>query len=450
MKSLCVLSVAVVIFLYRFLFIPLLLLALPYYGLRMLRRGGYGKGFSQRFGFFPHLPATAPGKQRIWLQAVSVGEVLAIGPLINALQKNHDMEIVLTTTTSTGFAEARKRYPEIALAIGIFPLDFWFFSALAWGRIRPDAVILTESELWPEHLHRARKKGVPAFLVNARVSDKSFARYGKCRPLAQWLLSQLVHIYAASQQDQQRLLELGATPERTVATGSIKLDVDLGPKPESAERAALREALGFTPDTEDNCFVLVGASTWPGEEAALLTTQRALIEAGVDCRLLLVPRHAERAHEIVRLLEGQDLPWHQRSTGETPANGLRIHLADTTGELATLLHAADLAFVGKSLLPNQGGQTPIEAAGTGIPVLMGPEMKNFKAVVAALLRNGAACTVKDAADLSGQSLKLANDPEALSAMGAAGRAWHERNRGSSQRIAESIRVDLQHSDDAAD
>ena len=115
-----------------------------------------------------------------------------------------------------------------------------------------------------------------------------------------------------------------------------------------------------------------------------------------------------------------------------------------------MLHAADLAFVGKSLLPNQGGQTPIEAAGTGIPVLMGPEMKNFKAVVAALLRNGAACTVKDAADLSGQSLKLANDPEALSAMGAAGRAWHERNRGSSQRIAESIRVDLQHSDDAAD
>lgn len=438
------------IFFYRIIFIPLLLLALPYYGLRMLRRGGYGRGFAQRFGFFPRLPSVAAGKQRIWLQAVSVGEVLAIGPLIDALQKNHDVEIILTTTTSTGFAEARKRYSENALAIGIFPLDFWPCSALAWHRIQPDAVILTESELWPEHLYRAKRREVPAFLVNARVSDKSFGRYRKILPLADWLLGQLVHIYAASQHDQERLLQLGASPERTVATGSIKLDVDLGPGLEADERSTLREALGFTTDGEDGCFVLVGASTWPGEEVALLTTQRDLIEAGIDCRLLLVPRHAERAQEIVRLLEGQELPWHQRSTGEAPAEGLRIHLADTTGELTSLLQGADLAFVGKSLAPNRGGQTPIEAAGMGVPVLMGPEMKNFKAVVAALLRNGAACTVKDTADLSAQSLELAKDLEALSTMGAAGKAWHERNRGSSQRIAESIRVDLSHGDEVTD
>lgn len=438
------LSVAVVILFYRILFIPLFLLALPYYGLRMLRRGGYGKGFQQRFGFFPHLPSAAPGVQRIWLQAASVGEVLAIGPLINELQKKHDIEIVLTTTTSTGFAEAKKRYPKIALEIGIFPLDFWLFSALAWRRIQPDAVILTESELWPEHLHRAEKKGVPAFLVNARISDKSFVRYRKCRPLAQWLLGHLVHIYAASQQDQQRLLKLGAMPERTVATGSIKLDVGLGPELDAEGRESLRKELGFTSNTQNECFVLVGASTWPGEEAALLATQRAFIGEGIDCRLLLVPRHAERASEIVRLLQGQALSWHQRSSGATPANGLQIHLADTTGELATLLQAADLAFVGKSLPPNKGGQTPIEAAGTGIPVLIGPEMQNFESVVAALLRNGAARTVKDAEDLSIQSLALAKDLEALSSMGAAGKAWHERNRGSSQRIAESIRADLRH------
>ncbi|MGC6456483.1 MAG: 3-deoxy-D-manno-octulosonic acid transferase [Coraliomargaritaceae bacterium] len=431
---------------YRIIFIPLLLLVLPYYGWRMLRRGGYGKGFWQRFGYFPHLPSVAVGKQRIWLQAVSVGEVLAVGPLIQALQQNHDVEIVLTTTTSTGFAEARKRYQEQVLAIGLFPIDFWFCSALAWRRIQPDAVILTESELWPEHLYRAKLREVPAFLVNARVSDKSFARYQKIRLLAEWLLGQLVHIYAASQHDQERLLQLGATPERTVATGSIKLDVDLGPALKAEERCRLRESLGFATGSEDDCFVLVGASTWPGEEAALLTTQQALIGEGIDCRLLLVPRHAERAREIVRLLEGQGLSWHQRTSGATPAKDLRIHLADTTGELTSLLQAADLAFVGKSLPPNQGGQTPIEAAGMGIPVLMGPEMKNFKAVVAALLRHGAAHTVRDEADLWTQSLKLAKDPEVLSTMSAAGKAWHERNRGSSERIAISIRADLQYSD----
>ncbi len=435
------------IWLYRTLFLPGFLLALPYYGLRMWRRGGYGKGFRQRFGCFGHLPEKAPGVQRIWLQAVSVGEVLAVGPLIEALQQRGDMEIVLTTTTSTGYAEAQKRYQGKVLAVGVFPLDFWPLSAKAWRRIRPDAVILTESELWPEHLHRASRLGVPAFLVNARMSDKSYTRYRKYPPLARWLLGQLVHVYAASQPDQQRLLALGAAPESTVATGSIKLDVDPGPGLGAEERRALRESLGFTPKAGENCFVLAGASTWPGEEAALLQAQRLLIGEGVDCRLLLVPRHAERAGEIVRLLEQQPLTWHRRSSDTAPPNDLCIHLADTTGELSRLVQAADLAFVGKSLPPNKGGQTPIEAAGSGIPVLMGPEMGNFKAVVQALLRNGAAKTVTDARELSREVLGLAKDPGKLEAMGAAGKAWHARNRGSSQRIAESIRADLRHAPD---
>ncbi|MGB0344958.1 MAG: 3-deoxy-D-manno-octulosonic acid transferase, partial [Coraliomargarita sp.] len=213
------------------------------------------------------------------------------------------------------------------------------------------------------------------------------------------------------------------------------------------ERTALRESLGFTPKARENCFVLAGASTWPGEEAALLQTQRLLIDEGVDCRLLLVPRHAERAGEIVRLLEQQPLRWHRRSSDTAPPNDLCIHLADTTGELSRLVQAADLAFVGKSLPPNKGGQTPIEAAGSGIPVLMGPKMGNFKAVVQALLRNGAAQTVTDAGELSREVLGLAKDPGKLEAMGAAGKAWHARNRGSSQRIAESIRADLRHAPD---
>ncbi|MGB0258469.1 MAG: 3-deoxy-D-manno-octulosonic acid transferase [Coraliomargarita sp.] len=428
------------IWFYRLMFLPGLCIALPYYLLRMWRRGGYRKDFQHRFGHFRRLPKVENGKKRIWLQAVSVGEIFAIGPLIEGLQKHGDVEIVLTTTTSTAYAEALKRYADKVHSIGIFPLDFWLFSRTAWKRIQPDAVILTESELWPEHLRQAHKHEVPAFLVNARMSDKSFERYSKLCTLAAWLFGQLDHIYAATNLDQQRLIALGAAPESTVCTGSIKFDVDFGETLDAEGIQQLRRDLGFN-NAE---FILLGSSTWPGEEEAVLTAQAKLIEAGIDCRLLLVPRHAERGPELVQLLEKQSLTWHQRSqSSEAPAD-LKIHLADTTGELTRLTQAADLAFVGKSLEPNDGGQTPIEAAGLGVPVLMGPMMTNFKVLASSLVRNGAARTVQNASELEQVAIELAKDSDARKAMSKAGRKWHSRNKGSSQRIAESILIDLKH------
>jgi len=425
------------IWFYRLLYLPGLLVALPYYILRMWRRGGYRKSFQHRFGRFHRLEPVALGKQRIWLQAVSVGEVLAIGPLIEALQKDPSIEIVLTTTTSTGYAEARKRYTDTVLRIGIFPLDFWLFNRTAWSRIQPSAVILTESELWPEHLHQARKRRVPAFLVNARISDKSFRHYQKVPTLARRMLKKFRAIYAASELDRSRLIELGSPQERIHSTGSIKFDVAIGERFTKAAQLELRRSLGFSSES-DRSFILLGSSTWLGEEAALLETQQAAIAKGIDCRLLLVPRHAERAAELVAMLKTQDLTWHQRSTGnEAPAN-LRIHLADTTGELARLTQAADLAFIGKSLAPNAGGQTPIEAAGLGVPMLMGPYMNNFKNVAKSLLRAGAAQRVEDAGELTEGVLRLAQDKAQLAKMQQAGLKWHKANRGSSQRIAEQI------------
>jgi 3-deoxy-D-manno-octulosonic-acid transferase len=427
------------IWFYRLLYLPALLIALPYYGLRMWRRGGYAKDFQHRLGRFRRLSPPSANKKRIWLQAVSVGEVLAIGPLIKALQADNSVEIVLTTTTSTGYAEARKRYKELVHSIGVFPLDFWLFSRLAWQRIQPDAIILTESELWPEHLHRARKLGVPTFLVNARISDTSFKRYQKVPRLAKRLLQKLDHIYAASDLDQSRLIQLGADEAHTLSTGSIKFDVSIGQALSEAERTALSEELGFSYNpTEPRPFILLGSSTWPGEETMLLRIQKSIIATGVDCRLLLVPRHAERGPELVRLLSEQPLPWHQRSQGTETSKTVSIQLADTTGELARLTQIADLAFVGKSLAPNMGGQTPIEAAGLGIPILMGPNMTNFKDVAKSLVRSGAACTAADASHLEALILDLVKDPDPLTSMSQAGRDWHENSKGSSARIAESI------------
>lgn len=427
------------IWFYRLLFIPGLLIALPYYALRMWRRGGYGKSFQHRFGRFHRLGAPPSGKTRIWLQAVSVGEVLAVRPLIEALQEDPKIEIVLTTTTSTGYAEARKRYMDTVMRIGIFPLDFWLFTRMAWRRIQPDAVILTESELWPEHLHQASKRKVPAYLVNARISDTSFRRYRKVPALARRMLKKFRGAYAASELDRARLVELGYPAERIATSGSIKFDVSIGERASQAERLDLRQSLGFE---GDKALVLLGSSTWPGEEVTLLEAQRALHAEGIDCRLLLVPRHAERAPELCALLKGQDLIWHQRSTETVPNPELRIHLADTTGELNQLTQAADLAFVGKSLPPNEGGQTPIEAAGLGVPVLMGPNMNNFNDVARSLQRAGAAEQVADARELTEAVLRLAKDPAARESMRRAGIEWHRSNRGSSRRIAEGILASL--------
>lgn len=425
------------IWFYRLLYLPGLLIALPYYILRMWRRGGYRKSFQHRFGRFHRLEAVASGKTRIWLQAVSVGEVFAIGPLIDALQADPNIEIVLTTTTSTGYTEARKRYTDKVMRIGVFPLDFWLFSRTAWSRIQPSAIILTESELWPEHLHQARKRKVPAFLVNARISDTSFRRYQKVPTLARRMLKKFRAIYAASEQDRARLIELGSPSERIASTGSIKFDVAIGERVSEQEKQVLRHSLGFGAEGSKP-VILLGSSTWPGEEDALLQVQQAAIENGIDCRLLLVPRHAERGAELASKLKTQELSWYQRSTGEPPESDLRIHLADTTGELTRLTQAADLAFVGKSLAPNEGGQTPIEAAGLGIPILMGPNMTNFKDVAKSLCTAGAAMTVNHIDELSVTVLRLAKDSVQHAAMQQAGLDWHKANRGSSQRIAEQI------------
>jgi 3-deoxy-D-manno-octulosonic-acid transferase len=426
------------IWFYRFLYLPGLIIALPYYILRMWRRGGYRKSFQHRFGRFNRLPPRSPDKKRIWLQAVSVGEVLAIGPLIESLQKNNSVEIVLTTTTSTGYAEARKRYANQTLSIGIFPLDFWLFSRAAWKRIQPDALILTESELWPEHLHQAKRQNVPAFLVNARISDRSFSRYQQVRGLAARMLRKFSLVFAASNLDQARLITLGANQECVQMHGSVKFDVSIPAILTSDERSALRNELGFPVNPEADLFVLLGSSTWPGEEAALLEIQADLIERGIDCRLLLVPRHAERGPELAKLLSAQSLPWHQRSANLPIAAPVAIHLADTTGELARLSQAADLAFIGKSLPPHHEGQTPIEVAGLGIPSLMGPEMSNFKDLSKSLVLAGASQKVANKEALKTAILELAQQKDMLIQMGAHGRNWHAANRGSSQRIADNI------------
>lgn len=425
---------------YRLLFLPLLLAASPYYVWRMARRGGYGGGFGERLGFLPRLPAKAPGRARLWIQAVSVGEVEAIGPLLAELTREGRTEVVLSTTTSTGLRVARERHASACLAIISFPLDFWPCSAAAWRAIQPDLAVLTEGELWPEHLlGQAAARRVPVALVNARISDRSFGRHRRLPGIARRLLGAFAWIGAGSGEDARRLRELGA-PAAEV-TGNLKFDVAAeGALPEP-ERAALRAELGFGDNPA--AVVVLGSSTWAGEEDLLLGVVGRLRRDGVDARLLLVPRHAERGAEVREAVARSALPFHRRSTqGTRAAAGTVVHLADTTGELRRLTRAADLAFCGKSLAPHEGGQTPVECAAAGVPMVYGPRMSNFRAICGGLETAEAAWRGEAAAEVAALLLTLATDGETRRRMGAAGVAWHAANRGASRRTAERLLAQL--------
>jgi 3-deoxy-D-manno-octulosonic-acid transferase len=414
---------------YRILFPLLLIPALPYYIWRMLRRGGYGTGFSQRLGFFPEVGPKTPGKRRFWVQAVSVGEIEAIGPLLRQLKATGTAEIVLTTTTSTGYRLALERYADVADRIGIFPADLWPCSALAWRRIRPDTVLLVEGELWPEHLAQARARGVPAFLINGRISDKSFARHRRFRKLSAYVLGHFRRIAAGSEEDVRRFRELGFA---ATLTGNIKFDVASDAPMSADERARLRAELGFGADPRT--IVLLGSSTWKGEETVLLRVIRDLRAAGRDVRLLLVPRHSERRADVAAEASASGLAWHQRSTGGALAPaGTVVHLADTTGELRRLTRAADLAFCGKSLAPHEGGQTPVECAAAGVAIVYGPRMSNFRDICRGLEQAQAARKAADAQELAALLARLAQDAPACAEMGRQGATWHQGNRGATER-----------------
>jgi len=431
-------SATVLLWFYRALYPFALLIGAPFYLRRMWRRGGYAQGFAQRFGVVPVLPARRDGV-RVWLQAVSVGELLAVAPLLEAWARE-GYEVYLTTTTSTGYQLARERYAALTIGIAYLPLDWWPFSRKAWAAIQPDLALLMEGERWPEHIAQAAKRGVPVACLNARLSDRSFSRMLRCRWALRALFGGITQILACSEEDAQRFRALGFAAERVATTGNIKLDVAV-PVLGAEEKAKLRAELGFPP-AGSRSFVLMGASTWPGEEAVLIDTLKRVRAAGIACSLLLVPRHAERRGEVVELLRESGLKYRMRSVylneAQRDLEQVDISLADTTGELQRLLQVADLVFVGKSLPPHTEGQTPVESAILGRPILFGPGMRNFRQIARELLDCGAARVVEDGQRLATEVCELLRDSEQRVEMGTAGRAWHAQNVGAVERTLEAV------------
>ena len=426
-------------FIYNVLFAVAYAAMLPRFLLRMKRRGGYRNRLADRFGRYP---AEVDARLRsmdgaVWIHAVSVGEVYVAGQMMRALRGlMPEVRFVLSTTSSTGWNEAEKQVgPDDVLIFN--PLDFPPCVRRAVAAIRPRAFILTESEIWPNVIRACHRRGVPIFLINARVSDRSAPGYRRLRLWFGPVLRMFTAIHAQSETDKARLVAAGADPARIEVTGSFKFDVaKRAPEKEQSVAAFLSRC-----DAGRNRTVLLGGSTWPGEDAVLIAIYKRLRETNPDLRLVLVPRHFEKADAVQAEIERAGFVCVRKSRRETwpAADGAAVVLGDTTGELMGFYGNASIVFVGKSLCEH-GAQNMIEPCLCGAATLVGPYTENFRPVMSDLLAAKALIQVADVEGLERETSRLVADPEARRALGERGTAAVLRRTGVVERCATTLSV----------
>ncbi|AKJ64302.1 3-deoxy-D-manno-octulosonic acid transferase [Kiritimatiella glycovorans] len=422
--------------LYQIILPAALLLSAPYYLLRMVRRGGYRRGFAERFAFYPARARslTAKARRPVWVHAVSVGEVKVAAAFMAELRRR-DPEVwfVLTTNTSTGRRLA-ERDPDRAELIVYMPLDLYPVMSRAMNLFRPERLVLVEIELWPNMIRLARRRGIPVSLINGRMSDRSCRGYARLRFLTRRLLPELSAVCVQGDRDAKRFIDLGAPRERVHVLGSAKYDGALTAAEEGGEAKQLIAAAGADRDAP----VLVGGSTWPGEEETLWSIAQRLREGHPGLFVVLVPRHAERSTEIAERLRRLGARVARRSRLEDGDGEADMLLVDTTGELIDFYAAADVVFVGKSLDPNRGGQNPIEPAALGKPVVVGPHMENFPAVMKDLREARAVIEVEAGAALGATLERLLNDPGERNELGRRASELVAAKRGVLARTADVV------------
>ena len=440
---------------YNLLFAVAYLVMLPQFLLRMRRRGGYRNRLSDRFGRYPAdvLERLQRMDNPVWIHAVSVGEVYVAGQVMRALREQlPEMGFVFSTTSSTGWKEAEKVIGARDLLI-YNPLDFPLCVKRALEAIRPCVLILTESEIWPNLVRSCHRHDVPMFLVNARVSDRSAPGYRRLRFWFGPVLRMFTAIMAQSETDKRRLMDAGAAPSRIEVTGSFKFDV--------ANRCIEKErAVGdflARHDMGRDRLVLLGGSTWPGEDAVLIGIYKRLLPRHRELRLVIVPRHFEKADAVQAEIEKAGFVCVRKSREDkrarvesgAPASKPQplnsgpgsVVLADTTGELMGFYGNADLVFVGKSLCEH-GAQNMIEPCLCGAATLVGPNTENFRPVMSDLLEGGALIQVQDAEALEREIGRLSADAEARKALGTRGVAAVLKRQGVVERCAAALALQI--------
>jgi 3-deoxy-D-manno-octulosonic-acid transferase len=395
--------------LYNILFSAFLLLSSPYYFWRLWRRGNWRAGFLQRFGSFDSkFKQALTNRDCIWLHAVSVGEVNVCTQIIAALeQRVPNLKIVVSTTTTTGMGELERKLPRHVSRI-YFPIDRRNWVVRALNVVHPRAIVLVEAEIWPNFLWRAQEQDRPVFLVNARLSERSYRGYKRFGFLFRPLFASLAGVGAQTEADAARLRELGCRPEAVRVVGSLKYDAAKLEEFRALDVPALLAQMGVRPGAR----ILVGGSTHAGEEMLLAEAYLRLRPRFPDLFLVLVPRHFERCREVGRELAGRGLKFMYRneiaSHTQHQPGALDCLLVNTTGELKYFYERATVIFVGKSLTA-KGGQNPIEPGALGKAMVFGPHMENFAEVARRFLAEGGAVQVADAAGLEPALAELLAD-----------------------------------------
>ncbi|GAA3543866.1 lipid IV(A) 3-deoxy-D-manno-octulosonic acid transferase [Zobellella aerophila] len=402
------------------------LLALLYWPKR--GKPGFGRRWAEHLGLVPATGQQAP----IWLHAVSVGEVVAATPLLKALKAEYPaLPIVVTTTTRTGADLVAKLGDLVEHRYA--PLDFPWSVALFLHRIRPSALLVMETELWPNWLAACGRQGLPVILLNARLSARSCQRYRRFQGVFNQLSPHLRHIACQHPDDAQRFATLGVPTDKLTVTGSVKFDIGYDEKVHLQGRT-LREHLGASRP------VWIAASTHEGEDEQLLAAHRRLLHRYPELLLILVPRHPQRFELVAELVRQQGLSLTRRSDRQgSPA--VQVYLGDTMGELPLMLAAADIAFVGGSLI-ERGGHNLLEPAALAKPVLTGPSTFNFSDISRQLLEGGGARVVADADALARQLGLLLDDPGQTQLMGQQALAVVRANQGALAKTTAVIKAQL--------
>ena len=389
----------------------------------------------ERLGFAPDLDALgfAPGRPRVWMHAVSFGEVRVAAAILAALRRHSpDLVLLLSTSTPAGMVAARSLpEPDVLFT---FPLDAFGGPPRTLERLRPDLLMLIETELWPNLLKTARSKGVKTMLANGRISARSAARYRWSGKLFHEVLSYLDVMAMSQQVYKDRIIALGADPSKVTVAGDVKYDREVTKK-DREELSRLSLELGLHTDRP----VLVAGSTRTGEETILLDVFARLRKDFPSLHLILAPRHIDRADEVERLVRSHGLSMERRSghpaAPVNPEHSADVTLVDVMGELFTLYGLADVAFCGASLVP-LGGQNPLEAAAWGKPVLYGPYMETKLDAREMLEAAGAGETVTGAEDLFRKIRFLLSNPDLARERGNKGFEALPSQTGASNRLAQ--------------
>lgn len=414
-------------------------LLMPVILLRLLWRSrlapAYRQRWLERFGIFV-APTPSEEQPVIWLHAVSVGETLAAVPLVKQLQTAHpDWQWIITTTTPTGSERVRATFGESVFHV-YAPYDLPAFLNNFLSRIRPSLCVIMETELWPNMLRSCKLHKVPTLIANARLSEKSANGYRKFSPLTRRMLCDVSCIAAQQQADAERFLQLGLPADRLHITGSIKFDLDIDPV--TKEKAASLRAQWSCQELRN---VWLAASTHPGEDEIILAAFSILKKNFPDLLLVLVPRHPERFHSVTQ--QCKQLGWKvlTRSSNAVADGDTDIVIGDSMGELLAFYGAADIAFVGGSLVP-VGGHNLIEPAVWACPVISGPHLFNFDEIARLLRDNNALLITHDSIAIAECLGHWLQDDALRTAFGLRGKNIVAHNRGALQKLVTLIEQTL--------